>query len=217
MSNSDNHSDNNNWLSNIKEIPPLLDRQKIKIKDLEKSAVLVIDVQNHTSLENVGFWKGAFKKDAPYFFDRIETVTDNIKKILDASRANKKTERIFTVIESLTKSGRDCSLDYKLSFNAKTKEPIMVPKGSWGAKVVDKIAPTEDGEEIVLPKSSCSVFVSTNIHFVLTNLNVKLLIMVGQLTNQCVESAVRDAADLGYLVTVVEDACAANSLSLIHI
>ena len=30
------------------------------------------------------------------------------------------------------------------------------------------------------------------------------------MTNQCVESAVRDAADLGFFVTVVEDACAAK-------
>ena len=33
---------------------------------------------------------------------------------------------------------------------------------------------------------------------------------VGQLTDQCVESAVRDAADLGFFVTVVDDACAAT-------
>ena len=35
--------------------------------------------------------------------------------------------------------------------------------------------------------------------------------MIGQLTDQCVESAVRDAADLGFFVTVVDDACAANN------
>jgi ureidoacrylate peracid hydrolase len=31
------------------------------------------------------------------------------------------------------------------------------------------------------------------------------------LTDQCVESAVRDACDLGYLVTLVTDACATLS------
>ena len=30
----------------------------------------------------------------------------------------------------------------------------------------------------------------------------------GVVTDQCVESAVRDACDLGYLVTLVPDACA---------
>jgi ureidoacrylate peracid hydrolase len=41
---------------------------------------------------------------------------------------------------------------------------------------------------------------------------VEQLIVCGQFTEQCVLSAVRDAADLGYFVTVVEDACAAQSL-----
>ena len=46
----------------------------------------------------------------------------------------------------------------------------------------------------------------------LRNLFVEQLVVCGQLTDQCVESAVRDAADLGYLVTVAEDACAAHSI-----
>ena len=33
----------------------------------------------------------------------------------------------------------------------------------------------------------------------------------GLITDQCVESAVRDACDLGYLVTLVPDACATYS------
>jgi hypothetical protein len=56
------------------------------------------------------------------------------------------------------------------------------------------------------------VFLSTNINYILKNLNVEQLIICGQITNQCIESACRDAADLGYFVTVVDDACAAHSL-----
>jgi ureidoacrylate peracid hydrolase len=37
------------------------------------------------------------------------------------------------------------------------------------------------------------------------------LVIAGLLTDQCVESAVRDACDLGYLVTLVTDACATLS------
>lgn len=43
------------------------------------------------------------------------------------------------------------------------------------------------------------------------NLNNEQLVIAGQLTDQCVESAVRDAADLGLFVTVVQGACAATS------
>ena len=40
---------------------------------------------------------------------------------------------------------------------------------------------------------------------------VDVLIVAGMMTDQCVESAVRDACDLGYLVTLVTDACVTDS------
>ena len=83
------------------------------------------------------------------------------------------------------------------------------PKGSHDARVLDAIAP--QGDEIVLPKTSSSVFISTNIHYVLRNLGVQYLIVSGLLTDQCVDLTVRDACDFGYLVTLVTDACAALS------
>ena len=60
----------------------------------------------------------------------------------------------------------------------------------------------------MIPKTSSSVFISTNVDYVLRNLGVRSLIIAGGLTDQCVDSAVRDACDLGYLVTVPTDACA---------
>ena len=66
-------------------------------------------------------------------------------------------------------------------------------------------SPIED--DIVLPKTSSSVFVSTHIDYILRNLGVKQIIVSGLITDQCVESAIRDACDLGYLVTKVSDAC----------
>ena len=74
---------------------------------------------------------------------------------------------------------------------------------------MDEIAPV--GDEIVFPKSSSSVFVSTHIDYVLRNLGISQLVLCGLLTDQCVESAVRDACDLNYLVTLVPDACATYS------
>ncbi len=114
---------------------------------------------------------------------------------------------MYTTIESLTLDGRDRSLDYKITgFN--------VPKGSWDGKVIDQIAPI--GDEMVFPKSSSSVFVSTHIDYVLRNLGVKQLVICGLLTDQCVESAIRDACDLGYLVTQVTDACATETQARQH-
>ncbi len=80
-----------------------------------------------------------------------------------------------------------------------------MPKGSWDGKVIDELAPLDD--EIWLPKGSSSVFVSTHIDYILRNLGVRQLLISGLITDQCVESAIRDACDLGYLVTQATDAC----------
>jgi ureidoacrylate peracid hydrolase len=111
-------------------------------------------------------------------------------------------EVTYTLIENLTADGRDRSLDYKIT-------GLNVPKGSSGPKVLDAIRP--EGDEIIIPKTASSVFNSTNIDYVLRNLGMRYLILAGVVTDQCVESAVRDACDLGYLVTMVPDACATYS------
>lgn len=170
------------------------------------TALLLIDTQNYNCNRAGGQYAAldaaAFEAHYGYFFERLEGgVIANWASLLDAFRSAGE-EVIFTVIESLTRDGRDRSLDYKISgFN--------IPRGSDDAKVLDAIAPGED--EIVLPKTSSSVFMSTNIDYVLRNLQVRSLVIVGVLTDQCIDSAVRDACDLGYLVTVVTDACATHS------
>src|SRR5580698_96983 len=137
-----------------------------------------------------------------YFFHTFkESALPNMMLLQQACR-RAHIEVAYTVIESLTAEGRDRSLDYKITgFN--------VPKGSPDARVVDELKPAED--EILFPKTSSSVFISTNIDYVLRNLGVRYLLIAGCLTDQCVDSAVRDACDLGYLVTVPTDACATLS------
>jgi ureidoacrylate peracid hydrolase len=174
----------------------------------QKSALLFIDVQNYNARPDGGEYKdqGLTPREAEtkheYFFKRLKEVSvPNMQRLQNACR-QKGIEVMYTVIESLTHDGRDRSLDYKITgFN--------VPKGSWDAQVIDEIKPIED--EILFPKSSSSVFISTNIHYILGNLGVDFLIISGLLTDQCISSAVRDACDLGYLVTLITDACATYS------
>ena len=57
-----------------------------------------------------------------------------------------------------------------------TRSPASTcPRGSWDGRVIDQIAPGDD--EIWLPKTSSSVFVSTHIDYILRNLGVKQLVM----------------------------------------
>jgi ureidoacrylate peracid hydrolase len=171
----------------------------------KKSALLFIDVQNYNARSDGGEFKdeGLSPAEAEtkydYFFKCLNQVAlPNMQRLQEACR-QMNIEVMYAVIESLTADGRDRSLDYKITgFN--------VPKGSSDARVLDAIKPVDD--EIVFPKTSSSVFISTNIHYILGNLGVDFLIISGLLTDQCISSAVRDACDLGYLVTLVTDACA---------
>ena len=163
-------------------------------------------MQNYNAREDGGEYAslGAAEREARYgwFFRTLrETALPNMQR-LQASCRKARIEVMYTVIEALTRDGRDLSLDYRIS-------GLFVPRGAWDAQVLDAIAPAED--EIVLPKTSSSVFISTNIDYVLRNLGVRSLIIAGVLTDQCIDSAVRDACDLGYLVTVPTDACATLS------
>jgi nicotinamidase-related amidase len=60
----------------------------------------------------------------------------------------------------------------------------------------------------VLAKTCSGVFNGTNIEYLLRNLGIAELIVVGVVTGSCVEMAVRDAADRGFAVVLVEDATA---------
>jgi len=162
--------------------------------DPTHAALLIIDVQNYCA--------GAKPGHSEYFgYSLREVVLPNIRRLQSACR-EAAIEVVYSVIENMTRDGRDRSPDYKIS-------GIDVPRGSREAQVLDEIAPADD--EMIFRKTSSNVFISTNIDYVLRNLGVRSLIVAGLMTDQCVESAVRDACDLGYLVTLVTDACTTTS------
>ncbi|MBZ9992719.1 cysteine hydrolase family protein [Mesorhizobium sp. BH1-1-4] len=134
-----------------------------------------------------------------YFYRQTASRTiPNQERLLAAARANG-VEVLHTIIQSLTEDGRDRSLDHKLT-------PIHVAPSLPEGLPVASLAPV--GDEIMLPKTSSGIFNSTNVDYLLKNLGIRYLVVVGVLTDQCVDMTVRDGADRGYLVTCVSDACA---------
>jgi len=142
-----------------------------------------------------------------YYYARLQTsVIPKQQRLLAAFRASG-ANVVHTIIRSLTRDGRDRSLDHKLSgMHLACDDPR--------ADVIRELAPQDN--EIVLPKTSSGVFNSTAIDYVLRNLGVTRLVICGVVTDQCVDMAVRDAADRGYLVSLVEDACATHSAARHH-
>ena len=144
-----------------------------------QSALLFIDVQNFSAHRQGGEFARMSESEIDarygYYFAQLESVAlPNMQRLQAACRAAG-IEVMYTVIESLTRDGRDRSLDYKIT-------GFHVPKGSWDAQVLKAIAPT--GDEIVLPKTSSNVFISTSIDYVLRNLGVRQLVIAGLVTDQ---------------------------------
>ena len=77
--------------------------------------------------------------------------------------------------------------------------------GSRQHQIVDELKPLPG--EHVLRKTTIGAFASTGIDSLLRALGCEQLYLTGVSTNMCVETTAREAADRGYLVTLVEDAC----------
>lgn len=79
--------------------------------------------------------------------------------------------------------------------------------GSWGAQLVDALAPAD----ITVEKVAYSAFYASRLDFVLRKAGIDTLLVGGIVTNGGVESTVRDAHVREYQVAVLSDGCAAFS------
>jgi nicotinamidase-related amidase len=166
----------------------------------ERFGLLVIDVQNWVMDEKNRQPRPEFYADAHSF------VIPNIARLIEAARGFG-VEVIYTVMENFTEDGRDRSLDYKLS-------NFFVPKGSWDAQVIAEIKPGRD--EMMIPKTSSSLFNSTNFEYLARNIGLDTIAVTGFLTDQCIDHTIRDGADRGFHMICVSDACATDTRARHH-
>jgi nicotinamidase-related amidase len=176
--------------------------------DKSTTALVLIDVQDQVSkdyfeeyLAKLGFDVSTL---GPVLDEIDEIVTDavtNIKKILDKCR-EKGVRPIHCKIQSYLDDAADTGMLHKLA-------GMLQPPSSREAKFLPECAP--QGDEIVLIKTCSGVHVGTQIDRVLRNLGITNLIVVGFYTDQCVSTSVRDFADLGYRVALIDDAIGAMS------
>lgn len=168
------------------------------------TALLCVDMQYLDAAPGFGVFADAASSGVPlqsqrYYFNRLDNlVLPNVKRLQDTFRAHR-LEVIHTRIQSLTRDGRDRGPGHK-------RLGLHAPPGSKEAEFLERIAPL--GDEIVINKTASGVFTSTNIEYILRNLGITGLVIAGVYSNECVSTAVRDACDLGFYVTLVSDATA---------
>ena len=83
--------------------------------------------------------------------------------------------------------------------------------GTAGAEIHQAVKPQQG--ETVIEKNFPNSFRATALEEKLKAAGVKELVVAGMMTHMCVDASVRHAADLGYKVTLVGDACATRAQS----
>jgi len=163
------------------------------------TAVVVVDMQNDTVHP-----KGAFAETGAAEHAIAQNVIPNVGQILDAARAASVSviHNRIVVYPNPAVGGANAPIFRMLG-------PESFAVGSWGAAIVDELAP--QGDELVLDRTRMSAFHGTALDVILRNLGVTDVVVVGAWTNMAVEHTVRDAADYGFAVTIVSDATSSLS------
>jgi nicotinamidase-related amidase len=84
-------------------------------------------------------------------------------------------------------------------------------KGSWGAAIVDDLAPV-DGDIVIEGKRGLDTFASTNLDFILRSKGITTIALGGFLANCCVESTMRTGYESRYRVVTLTDCVAGTSV-----
>jgi nicotinamidase-related amidase len=178
--------------------PPLLHR---------KVALLTIDLQYLDAHPDGWVGRIAQAQGKPHHLEErwsaIEAILPRVRMVQDAFRTSGQ-EVIHVRVAYRTADGRDAGRAYMPAPDA-----VLIRRDARDDELLPEVAPL--GDEMVFSKTSASVFNSTELDSVMRRMGVDHLVFTGIVTDGCVELAARDAADRGYAVTLVTDACAAST------
>ena len=168
-----------------------------------RAALLIIDMQNASGARDGALGRRLRAEGSSvgdYRFDRIERlVTPNALRLRERFRALGRPVLHLTVGAALPDAS-DAPPHMRKLF-VETRNHL----GSREHEIIDALKPLP-GEHL-LRKTTIGAFASTHIDSLLRALGAEQLWLCGVSTNMCVETTAREAADRGYLVTLVEDAC----------
>src|ERR1700709_2721256 len=170
--------------------------------DPKTTAVVLIEYQNDFTSEG-----GALHGSGSECMDVSEMMA-NTRELVDAARAAG-----ATVMHA--------PITFAEGYHELSKHPYGIlkgvvdgnafVKGSWGAAIVDELAP-EPGDIVIEGKRGLDTFASTNLDFILRSKGITTVVLGGFLTNCCVESTMRTGYEHGYQVITLTDCVAATSM-----
>lgn len=161
------------------------------VVDVDRTAVLVIDMQNDFMEEG-----------APLEFPEGRRVVPAILKVLGAAR-----ERGMPVVYAAhvhRKDGADLGIHRDLYPPVAAGQALV--DGERGAQIHQDLAPRPG--EPVIKKHRYNSFYATDLELILRGLGVETVVLTGMTTECCVLGTARGALERGFRSVVLADACA---------
>lgn len=170
--------------------------------DPAATALIVVDMQNDYCSRGGDF----DRRGIP--LEPARKILPNVQRLLDAARS-RGLFVLYTamVYDEFTYEDRNHRI-----VPERMRERKLCRRGTWGAAVMDELPPRAG--ELIIEKCRYSAFYNTNLEVLLRNRGIKALILVGVVTNVCVETTARDAFQRDFDVIVVRDATASYSQEL---
>jgi nicotinamidase-related amidase len=168
--------------------------------DPKTTALLIIDMQNDFC-EEEGFYKGVGTGIEP-----VQSIIPPIAGLLATARET----GTFVLFTAITYQPQERGVPTDLTqvhdllpdtFGA--FRPRLVT-GTWGAQIIDRLAPSPD--EIVVEKPGYSIFFGTQVEALLRRRGVRTVLITGAATNGCIIHSAYDAFVRDFDVVILEDA-----------
>jgi len=188
--------------------------------DPRTSALVLVDLQYGSAGPAHGYAKAfraiGYGELLDQYHVRVrDIVVPSVRRLLDAFHAIK-APVIYLTVGTIVGDMSDMPPRFRRGadhWRAIGVEPPYARVGSRDMDVLDEIAPRPEDRWII--KTGASGFTASPLDLVLRNAGIREIAFCGVATAYCVESTLRDAADRGYDVVLVEDGCA-DSLPETH-
>jgi ureidoacrylate peracid hydrolase len=184
----------------------LLDRLEEKVLPPQRTALLIVDMQNDF-VHDDGVCGKAFGKA---MLEGFQAVVEPIRRLADAAR--RASVRVFYSMVTQLPDGSLASPVWLADNLRYGFEPIHCMHGTWGHQILDELKPLPG--DVAFEKTRRSCFQGTAFESLLRARDIRSIVTVGVAASGCVESTVRDAIEKDFFVIVARDAIGNNTRAM---